>query len=539
MSHAPRGLEILGDRMKTYSILILVVGLGMSGKAFADCSDCKWGCDQLNSKCFDAPSNTYSNTNGLLGNNTINEYTTQTAPTATPMPISEDIPRVPNSNNTNILNPSNSGFGNYLNNKNVVSTDNGSGGTSGGTGSTGTPTAKKPDTTAAGSAKGGGTGSGQACGDNGFGGASCDTTDAINMGIGVANKMVQTIGTAAVQNKGTDVQNTLNSKGINVTNADYLNGQADAADAAKDANNKAGYVETGNMALQLWRAMAHKKSVSTVKAVDCQKDPNPDDCEKNKQAEVNKQKNKAIESVASAALTAEQAGMSFMNASMAAKTAEELRKQALLGSGAAAGTNYSFTPPTQAAQDPGVGVTATPAVDTGAVTSSSPGDPLAGGTKDFNPNIGNNGVAGPAPGAFNASDQKGAGGGGQGASLGGSGGTSASKDDGSGGKAESAAIKGQTGGQYASGDSGSPKFSRSGGSGGGGVGMDTSFSDLLKKMLPGADDKKDDKNASLELDQDRSPASNQAAVMGRNKNIFIEISKRYQKKNSEGAVTFQ
>lgn len=63
------------------------------------------------------------------------------------------------------------------------------------------------------------------------------------------------------------------------------------------------------------------------------------------------------------------------------------------------------------------------------------------------------------------------------------------------------------------------------------------FGDLLKKLLPGDNEKKEER-ASLELDSDRSPASDKAAVIGRNKNIFQEISKRYQKKNNEGAVIF-
>lgn len=196
---------------------------------------------------------------------------------------------------------------------------------------------------------------------------------------------------------------------------------------------------------------------------------------------------------------------------------------------------FTYNPQTNAGQDEGV-ASNTPQVEASGVTTEDPngGLGLDGGIKDFNPNIGAGGAMGPAPGAFKEGPLAGAGGGGQGA--GGAGGTSASRGDGGGEGAPTGAGKPQTGGQYASGD-GATKFSRGGGSGAG-VGFSSGLSDLLKKMLPGGDEKKGEK-ASLDLASDRSPASDQAAVIGRNKNIFIEISKRYQKKNSEKAVYFQ
>jgi len=174
-----------------------------------------------------------------------------------------------------------------------------------------------------------------------------------------------------------------------------------------------------------------------------------------------------------------------------------------------------------------------------AITTEDPNaNPLDGGMKNDIMPPENNMVAGPQAGVFKETDPS-KGGGAGGGGIGGAGGTSASRGDGGGGDGQgSAPGKSQAGGQYATGDGPTSKFSRGSGSGAG-VGLSSNFGDLLKKLLPGNDDKKEDKN-SLELGaSDRSPASDQAAVIGRNKNIFIEISKRYQKKNSEGAVTFQ
>jgi hypothetical protein len=71
--------------------------------------------------------------------------------------------------------------------------------------------------------------------------------------------------------------------------------------------------------------------------------------------------------------------------------------------------------------------------------------------------------------------------------------------------------------------------------GAGKAGVDTAFADLLKKFLPGAEPEKKKSAGELQFG-DRSPASSQTAVIGRNKNIFEEISKRYQKKSAEGSV---
>ena len=119
--------------------------------------------------------------------------------------------------------------------------------------------------------------------------------------------------------------------------------------------------------------------------------------------------------------------------------------------------------------------------------------------------------------------------------LGSAGGTSAANDD---KKADTSALTKNAEGTYSPSDDAGSKFSRAGGMGGGaGVGLDNGFADLLKKFLPGGDDEKKGQD-NLNFGSDRSPASDQAAVLGRNQNIFEAIHKRYEKKQAEGAIIF-
>ena len=72
----------------------------------------------------------------------------------------------------------------------------------------------------------------------------------------------------------------------------------------------------------------------------------------------------------------------------------------------------------------------------------------------------------------------------------------------------------------------------------GSLAQEPSFADLLKKLLPGGDEaaKRKDAGADSIAMGDRAPASDQAAVIGRNKNIFDEVHKRYQLKAQQKAV---
>jgi hypothetical protein len=150
---------------------------------------------------------------------------------------------------------------------------------------------------------------------------------------------------------------------------------------------------------------------------------------------------------------------------------------------------------------------------------------------NINPNDPNLVPDGPAAAPFlNQAPDAGGGGGGGGPGM--AGGTSADKAAmEAGAQGPAAALKAGTYAAVAGG--GGYKAKNSGGVGKAGV--DTAFSDLLKKFLPGAEPEKKKGPGELQFG-DRSPASSQTAVIGRNKNIFEEISKRYQKKSAEGSV---
>ena len=124
-----------------------------------------------------------------------------------------------------------------------------------------------------------------------------------------------------------------------------------------------------------------------------------------------------------------------------------------------------------------------------------------------------------------------------GGSAGGVGGTSAAQDDGS---PQAPPKTKDVVGSYASSDGAvAPRGGASKSSGGAeGVGIDQAFADLLKKLLPGDEEEKKDAGAEQVALGDRAPASDQAAVIGRNQNIFEVIHKRYLKKNQEGAILY-
>jgi hypothetical protein len=144
--------------------------------------------------------------------------------------------------------------------------------------------------------------------------------------------------------------------------------------------------------------------------------------------------------------------------------------------------------------------------------------------------IGGNAPLAQNPGKDNTPGSAGGGG------LSAAGNTSAAKPEG--GEGQAGSGKSQQGGAYAGAGAGGARKSGSGGSGGKGVSMDNAFTDLLKKLLPGGEEDKKKNQASNLNFNDRAPAGDQAAVISRNKNIFEEIHKRYQKKSAEGAVIF-
>jgi hypothetical protein len=180
------------------------------------------------------------------------------------------------------------------------------------------------------------------------------------------------------------------------------------------------------------------------------------------------------------------------------------------------------------------GTATAPIPEAGAIVDGTAADNSLKDTNQLNPGA-DGGINPTAPtGAFVAGGEKPQAGGGTGGGGLSTGGTSAAKDD-------SAKGGGETPGKTAAGtysgadNTAAGSYSRNGG--GAPVGMDNSFADLLKKFLPGGEEEKKT-DGNLAFDQDRNPASDAAAVLGRNKNIFDEVHKRYEKKSTEGAIVF-
>ncbi|MBU6153384.1 MAG: hypothetical protein KGP28_03685 [Bdellovibrionales bacterium] len=202
-------------------------------------------------------------------------------------------------------------------------------------------------------------------------------------------------------------------------------------------------------------------------------------------------------------------------------------------------SNYNIQLPNEAPL-PGVPDSAptVTALDSGQVLNSdSDESPLAlDDQPQFNLNDPNAGPEAPAPGGFGdaqAQAPQGAAGG----AAGGVGGTAAAQDDGS---PEAPAKTKDPVVSYASNDASAPRgFASKSGGDSAGVGVDQAFADLLKKLLPGEEEgEKKDAGAEQVALGDRAPATDQAAVIGRNQNIFEVIHKRYLKKNQEGAVLY-
>jgi hypothetical protein len=202
--------------------------------------------------------------------------------------------------------------------------------------------------------------------------------------------------------------------------------------------------------------------------------------------------------------------------------------------------NYNIQLSNEAPQQGGVDTAALTTEGEGGTILNPEADKTAVGLDDntqFNPNPTNELPQGPSEERLAAGGAQGpqAGGGGGGGGLGG---TSAAQEDG--GPQAPAKTKDQVGSYASSDGAGGPRGAGGKAAGGaGGVGIDQSFADLLKKLLPGEDEgEKKDAGAEQVALGDRAPASDQAAVIGRNQNIFEVIHKRYLKKNQEGAVLY-
>jgi hypothetical protein len=417
-----------------------------------------------------------------------------------------------------------------------------------------------------------------------YGGAKVETTQTINMGVKTLSGIASQVATNSATAQNSGVLNNVQQQGSAATQKAINNSQADMLENSAKANKTLGMGTVIMSALQGTRIASHVNSkrkvtdtysAATKRADDaydkagqeyvdksnacraryagtttvpgnaaflstCLKEQQDrwaaadklhasqiQNANENKSGEVDAQGNAAFNQAIETGTTAAQAALMLKQAASLKKAADAIRNQAV----ADTGSGFAFNPGA---------VQANPTPDLSAVTAD-PSTVVAddtvlptdqAGTDLLNPNISDPGPGGPAAGQFTSASPSNGGAGGA-AGLGSVGGTSAAKDD---AKPETAAMtKGATG-SYSAGEGAGSKFSRGSG-GSGGVGLDSGFADLLKKFLPGGEEeKKQDDN--LAFDSDRSPASDQAAVLGRNQNIFEAIHKRYQKKHTEGAIVF-
>ena len=386
-----------------------------------------------------------------------------------------------------------------------------------------------------------------------YGGASIAATEALNQGVTQINAITQMVGQGQVSNANASATTAYINKGTSATNTDAATAQSSTLNAAASAAMTAGYVASGAAMTQMYRAYQHYASEANVDktATSAQAQvrklqlickppagtpvtttctPEQQKAWQNGYANINAnldgeksaQSNEIMKEGMAAAITTATAMKNFETASMDKTAAAAVTASA---------SNFSFNPGTGGGYS-GDGTTTDP--------TPAPGETLASGdagsgampsANQINPNN-DNGLGGTAPlGAFApaAASQSPAA---AAAGAGTAGGTTAAKDDPAnkdGGVAAKAAV-----GSYSSGDG--PGYTRNAGNGGPSVGLDTSFADMMKKFLPGGEDEKK-KDGSANFD-DRSPASDSAAVIARNKNIFEEIHKRYEKKNTEGAIVF-
>ena len=393
---------------------------------------------------------------------------------------------------------------------------------------------------------------------NSYGGAyntaNVTTTDTINGAIKVSGTALQQLGTGMTNNVGARSQANLQTTG---TAQSAAQGTADTLNAAAKAQTMVGMVNLGASMTQLYRANAHRASAAGLDAKTAaairQNNQDRDDlkslecgslilaakstCEEPinvhyAQVEqniitVNSTKEKTVQSetAMTEAITAAGTGVAAMSALQQAAQERAQAKIALQF----AGSGFAFNPGNGSGYTDG-GSAAPPTGDMGGVVAANTDTGALPSNTQLNPNLdtggpnapnGRLGEGGPAGGAPPS------GGGGVASAAG----TSPGKDD--------AANKDNTppgkssAGSYGDANGGPSGFSRA--PGGPSVGMDNSFADMLKKFLPGEENGK--KNGDLNYN-DRMPASDAAAVIARNKNIFEEVSKRYKKKSSDGEIVF-
>jgi hypothetical protein len=391
-----------------------------------------------------------------------------------------------------------------------------------------------------------------------YGGASAENTKTINTAVNATGEVMDKVGQMSVQNANANATNSVLSKGITATNTDISNAQAASLNSAANAAQTAAIVNSGMTGTQMMRAYQHQASIKAVQAKATEAttqsqttlDNQKNECAKlvtpaaietcnltaqqtfdatkatiksNAAAEIAEQKKLASGEAISAAVTGFKAMSNFQQASM---------DRAAAAATTASASNFSYNPVNGGGYS-GDGTVTAPTPDAGQNLGSA--DNSAGNlasANQINPNP-NDGLGGANQlGAFTPATAPPAGGAAP-AALGNAGGTSAAKDDQA--NKDNTKPSATAVGSYSAGDT-PTGYNRNAGNNGPSVGLDSSFADMMKKFLPGGDEeKKADGSANFD---DRAPASDAATVIARNKNIFEEVHKRYEKKNTEGAIVF-
>ena len=375
-----------------------------------------------------------------------------------------------------------------------------------------------------------------------YGGASVSTSQAINMAATQVSGAAEAVGGQKVQMAAQDREAALRQQGAMSTNLEQVNAaRHDVADEAKKSLKAGGFIDMAMGLYQGFRAGQHLKSVKEVEGAASQAEveintrmsekslteadalAKKENVQNNLAGESKAQSDAAIAQGMAAAAMAYKGVTKFQQA--AAISAIEAQNNAnahqfgfAMGGGITQGGG----------QD---GVNSLSPVQSAVTTEEEGKKEDLAQNSNINPNDPNLVPDGPPAGAFvESKDQGGGGGGGGGPGM--AGGTSADKS------AMEAGAQGPAAntkaGSYAA-VAGSGGYKSKNGGGAGKAGVDTGFADLLKKFLPGSEPEKKKGPGELQFG-DRSPASSQTAVIGRNKNIFEEISKRYQKKSAEGSV---
>lgn len=368
-----------------------------------------------------------------------------------------------------------------------------------------------------------------------YGGANVRASEAVSNAVQQVSATTEMAGGQKVQMAAQDREAALRQQGTMNLNTEQLNeARRSVAEDAKSSLISAGVIDMAMGLYQGVRAIQHLKSKSAVdgtaskaetmllKAGDAQSTETSLIIAENQRGENRAQDEAAAAQTLAASAMLIKGGVKLQQA----KTISAIEAQAN-----ASAHQYGFGMGGGIIQGGGQdGMNTLSPVQSAVTTEEERKKEELAQNNNINPNDPNLVPEGPPVAAFENRDP-GAGGGGAGGGPGMAGGTSADKSAMEAGAQGPAAVT--KAGSYAPVAGGGGYKSRSAGAAKAGV--DTGFADLLKKFLPGSEPEKKKAPGELQFG-DRSPASSQTAVIGRNKNIFEEISKRYQKKSAEGSV---